>query len=71
MPDTVLSPLFVLAQFTPAMTLRGRCYCYPHFTDEQTELRVVKQLVQGLMIIKKLQRWRFDSGSMREDPTLP
>ena len=70
MPDTVLSPLFVLAQLTPTMTLRGRCYCYPHFTDEQTELRVVKQLVQGLMI-DKLQRWRFDSGGMREDLTLP
>lgn len=52
MPDAVLSPLFVLAQFTPTMTLRGGCYCYPHFTGEQTELRVVKQLVQGLMIIK-------------------
>lgn len=67
MPGTALSALLVVTHLISTITLPGRRYYYPHFADKETELGVVKQLVQGLMIGKL--EVEIGSSSRNEDLT--
>ena len=55
---------FVWVVFIPRVTQWGRDYCYPYFTDEETEARKVQEIVEVTLFINScVGMWAQESHS--------
>lgn len=52
MPGVILSIMHISTHLILIITLLGRHYPYPQFTDEETEAKEIKQLASGHMACK-------------------
>lgn len=68
MLDPVLSVLQISSHFDPVTTLRGRYYCYYHFTDEKLRHQMLSPVISPVSDSQKVGQPRLSQKAQFQGP---